>query len=417
MRPPPAQELPSPRSVQRVYVLLVLGNTLATSFIWGINTIFLLDAGLSNFEAFAANAFFTAGMVVFEIPTGVTADTVGRRASYLLGTATLAVTTALYVYLWHIHGPFWAWAIASMLLGLGFTFFSGAIEAWLVDALGATGFTGPLEAVFAKGQIAGGVAMLTGSVLGGYVAQVTNLGVPFIMRAGVLLVMFVVAFALMRDLGFEPVKGTGLSKEMRRIVEASMRDGWRVPSVKWLMLSSPFLSGVQIYAFYALQPYLLKLYGNPKAYGIAGLVAAIVAGAQIVGGLCAPRVRGLFRRRTTAIAGAAAASAVILGTIGIVGRFWAVIVLIVVWGLVFAATTPIRQAYLNGMIPSAQRATILSFDSMIGSAGGVVAQPALGRSADVWSYGTSYVIAGGLSALAVPFILLSRKHAGDHDSP
>ena len=53
---------------------LLLGNTLAASLIWGINTIFLLDAGLSNLEAFAANAFFTAGMVMFEVPTGIVAD-------------------------------------------------------------------------------------------------------------------------------------------------------------------------------------------------------------------------------------------------------------------------------------------------------------------------------------------------------
>jgi hypothetical protein len=49
----------------------------AASFIWGINTIFLLDAGLSNLEAFAANAFFTGGMVLFEVPTGIVADTIG----------------------------------------------------------------------------------------------------------------------------------------------------------------------------------------------------------------------------------------------------------------------------------------------------------------------------------------------------
>jgi MFS family permease len=84
----------------------MLGNTLAASLIWGINTIFLLDAGLSNLEAFAANAFFTAGMVVFEIPTGIVADTVGRRASYLLGTVTLAVSTLLYVLLWQLGAPF-----------------------------------------------------------------------------------------------------------------------------------------------------------------------------------------------------------------------------------------------------------------------------------------------------------------------
>src|SRR3982750_4443660 len=141
--------MPTPRSIQRTYLLLLLGNTLAASLIWGINTIFLLDAGLSNLQAFAANAFFTAGMVLFEVPTGVVADTVGRRASYLLGTVTLSAATLLYVLLWQLRAPFWAWAVVSMLVGLGFTFFSGALEAWLVDALAATGFTGAIESVFA----------------------------------------------------------------------------------------------------------------------------------------------------------------------------------------------------------------------------------------------------------------------------
>ena len=90
--------------------------------------------------------------------------------------------------------------------------------------------------------------------------------------------------------------------------------------------------------------------------------------------------------------------------------------LIVVWGLLFAASMPIRQAYLNGLIPSQQRATILSFDSMLGSSGGVVVQPVLGRSADVWGYPASYVLGGAISALALPFILLSRKQNAPADT-
>src|SRR4029078_12883467 len=129
----PASATPANR-VQRTYLTLVLLTTLSASLIWGINTLFLLDAGLSNLHAFSANAFFTAGMVVFEVPTGVVADLRGRRVSFLVGTVTLHVGTLLHVPMWSIHAPFWAWAAASMLLGLGFTFFSGATEAWLVDA-------------------------------------------------------------------------------------------------------------------------------------------------------------------------------------------------------------------------------------------------------------------------------------------
>jgi MFS family permease len=408
--------MPTPRSIQRTYLTLLLGNTLAASLIWGINTIFLLDAGLSNLEAFAANAFFTAGMVLFEVPTGIVADTIGRRASYLLGTVTLTASTFLYVLLWQIEAPLWQWAIASMLLGLGFTFFSGAVEAWLVDALTATGFTGELESVFGRGQVVTGAAMLTGSVAGGFIARQTSLGVPFVLRGLVLIVMFGAAFRLMHDVGFTPEKGARPLVEMRKVASNSIEYGWRVPAVKWLMVESLFTGGVGIYAFYALQPYLLELYGDPHAYQIAGLVAAIVAGAQIAGGVAAPRIRRLFHRRTSALIATAALSAVTLALIGMVKSFWGVIGLIVAWGLLFAATLPIRQAYLNGLIPSRQRATILSFDSMMSSTGGVWTQPLLGRAADVWGYAPSYLIGAGISTLALPFLVLSRRQNADADT-
>src|ERR671919_813569 len=293
--------MPTPRSIQGTYLGLLAGNTLAASLIWGINTIFLLDAGLSNLEAFAANAFFTGGMVIFEVPTGIVADTIGRRMSYLLGTLTLSGSSLLYVMLWQVEGPFWAWAVVSLLLGLGFTFFSGAVEAWLVDTLTATGFQGRLETVFGRGQIVTGAGMLSGSVAGGFIAQQVSLGTPFVLRAAILVVMFVVAFRMMHDVGFTPEKGGRPLAEMRKIAEASIEYGWRVPAVKWLMVEALLIGGVGIYVFYALQPYLLELYGDPDAYQIAGLVAAIVAGAQILGGVAAPRIRRLFQRRTSAL--------------------------------------------------------------------------------------------------------------------
>jgi MFS family permease len=408
--------LPTPASIQRTYLVLLLGNTLAASLIWGINTIFLLDAGLSNLEAFTANAFFTAGMVLFEVPTGVVADTAGRRLSYLLGTITLAASTLLYVLLWRLHAPFWEWALVSMLLGLGFTFFSGAVEAWLVDALKATGFTGELEGVFGRGQVVGGVATLGGSVAGGFIAQQTNLGVPFVLRGLILAVMFVVAFRLMHDVGFSPEKAGNVIAEVRKITSASVEYGLKVPAVRWLMVESLFTGGVGIYAFYALQPYLLQLYHDRRAYGIAGLAAAIVAGAQILGGLAAPRIRRLVRRRTSALIAAAALGVVVLALMGIIQQFWVVIGLVVVWSLMFAATIPIRQTYMNGMIPSRQRATILSFDSLMGSAGGVWAQPLLGRVADVWGYGPSYVVSAAIGAVAIPALALSRRQNAPADT-
>ncbi len=401
------------RRVQRVYLVLLLLHTLAASFIWGINTLFLLDAGLTNTQAFTANAFFTAGLVLFEVPTGVIADMRGRRLSYLLGTLTLAVSTLLYLLMWRVSAPFWAWALASVVLGLGFTFFSGAVQAWLVDALKAHGYEGALDPVFARGEIVQGVAMLGGSVLGGYIAQLTNLGVPYVLRAIALVVSFTMASFLMHDVGFTPMRDGGPLQQATALLRDAVRYGMQNRPVRWVMIASAFTDGVSIYGFYAMQPYLLDLYGDPRAYGVAGLSAAIVGGAQIAGGLLVSRLSRVVRRRTTWLQAAVMASGAVLLLIGLVPRFPLAVGLLVLWGLVFATVTPVRQAYLNDLIPSTQRATGLSLDSLMGSCGGVIAQPLLGRTADVWGYPASYVGCALIQLMAAPCIWLVRRERAD----
>jgi MFS family permease len=403
------------RAVERTYLLLTLLTTLAASFIWGINTLFLLDAGLNNLEAFAANAFFTAGQVIFEVPTGVVADTRGRRFSFLLGTGTLLASTLLYLVMWQLRAPLAGWAIASILLGLGFTFFSGATEAWLVDALNASGFRGSLETIFGRAQVVAGGAMLVGSVAGGIVAQLTNLGVPYVIRAAMLGVTLLIALRFMRDIGFTPRRGANAVADVRNVLQGALDGGLRNRPVRWLMLAAPFTGGVGIYAFYALQPYLLELYGDPNAYSIAGLAAAMVAGAQIVGGLIVPRVRQLFRRRTDALIIGGVLNVAILAFIGLTNSFLVALILLAGWTMVFAIQMPLRQAFINGLIPSEQRATVLSFDALMSSSGGVAIQPALGRVADVYGYSASYVVGAAFQAMAVPFAVLARRERAPSD--
>jgi MFS family permease len=102
-------------------------------------------------------------------------------------------------------------------------------------------------------------------------------------------------------------------------------------------------------------------------------------------------------------------AAAALAVMGAFQHFWVVVGAVVVWGLIFAADRPIRQTYLNGLIPSQQRATILSFDSLMASAGGVALQPPLGKAADVYGYASTYLASAVISALALPFIALSRR--------
>jgi MFS family permease len=404
----------TPERVQRTYLLLILLQTLAASLIWGINTLFLLDAGLSVTEAFVANAAFTAGMVVFEVPTGVIADTFGRRTSFILGAATLLVTTAAYLGLWYVQAGIGWWILVSALIGLGFTFFSGATEAWLVDALHATGYQGATETVFGKGQAVAGAATLVGTIGGGFLGQI-NLGLPYIARSALLLAVIAAAWAWMHDLGYEPAKGVAVGAQVRGILRSSIEHGFGNPPIRMLMFAAPFASGVGIWIFYAFQPYLLELFGDPNATYLAGIAAAVFAVAQMIGGSSVKLVRRLATTRSGLII-----TSIVVGSLALIGvglaewleipvGFWVAIGLLALFSLLSSVAYPVQQAFMNGCIPSEQRATVLSFASLMGSAGGVVAQPALGRVADVFSYGIAYVVAGVVYVLSLPFLIAVRR--------
>ena len=218
--------------------------TLSASLIWGVNTLFLLDAGLDILGVFIANATFTASMAVFEIPTGVVADTVGRRLSFLLSIVIVLAGTLGYVGISVVGGGLFPFCAMSMLLGLGYAFYSGAMEAWLVDALTATGFDGQLDRVFARSSMMSGTAMLVGTAGGGLLASMDPAW-PFLLRSGLLLVIFSIAFFAMRDLGFRrrSLSLSAFPEEMRLVTETSMVYGWQTASVRLLMITSFFQLG------------------------------------------------------------------------------------------------------------------------------------------------------------------------------
>src|SRR5688572_20487657 len=170
------------RHVERTYYAIAGVYTLSASLIWGVNTIFLLGAGLSLMQAFLANAIFTGSMALFEVPTGMVADTRGRRTSFLLSVSLLIVGTLAYVAVGQFGGGMSGIVAASVVLGLGYTFYSGAVEAWLVDALGSTGYHGPVDRVLARGSAISSIAMLLGSVSGGLLGAI-HLSVPYLVRA------------------------------------------------------------------------------------------------------------------------------------------------------------------------------------------------------------------------------------------
>ena len=115
---------------------------------------------------------------------------------------------------------------------------------------------------------------------------------PFVLRGVVLAVMFVVAFRLMHDIGFTPEQGGRPLAEMRRIAAASIDYGWRVPAVKWLMVrGARHRRRRHLRASTRCSRTCSSSTATRTRTRSPGSSAAIVAGAQILGGLAAPRIR------------------------------------------------------------------------------------------------------------------------------
>jgi MFS family permease len=393
----------TPRAIIRTYLAISGLFTLSASLIWGINTLFLLDAGLDIFEVFVANAVFTAAMALFEVPTGVVADTRGRRLSFLLSEATLVVGTLAYVGVAEIGGGVILFSVASVVLGLGYTFYSGAVEAWLVDALRATGYQEELDKVFARGSIVAGVAMLVGTVGGGLLGNV-DLSLPYLVRAVLVAGALGVGFAMMHDLGFtrRTVGWRGVTAEMGKVARAGITYGWQRSSVRLLMIVSLVQMGFFSWAWYAWQPYFLNLLGRPGAIWVSGVIAALFSLATIAGNTLVGRVvRPGSRRTTILLATAALMSATMIG-VGALREFWVAVPLFLIGAVGMGLAAPVKQTYLHQIIPSEQRATLVSFDSLVGSVGSIGGQAGLGYLSRERSVADGFILGGVATLVAIP---------------
>jgi MFS family permease len=311
-----------------------------------------------------------------------------------------------------------------VLLGFGFTCQTGAVDAWMVDALDAKGFSGSKDRIFARSGVFTGVAMLIGTLGGGLLGQL-SLAIPYYVRAGLLVGVFAITAASMREIGFQPrpLKVSRFGEESRKIFGAGITYGWRHPVVRPLLFTS-LVSGVLVwYLFYASQPYALQLLGRQNLVWVAGAITALFALSGVVGNTLVGRISrttwGGKPARVlawTALGTAIAATAV--GVVGLVAGsgsmagFVVVVVLLAAFGLLNGVLGPVRQAYLNENIPSAQRATVLSFDSFFSDIGAVVGQVGLGYAAQAVSKAVAYTIGGAVYFAAAPLYRWAGRASG-----
>jgi MFS family permease len=302
-----------------------------------------------------------------------------------------------------------------VLSGLGFTFYSGAMEAWLVDGAHSLGYQGEMDRVFSRGQVVSGAAMIIGTVGGGLLGQI-DLSIPFLVRSGLLVVLFILAFVGMHDLGFRPrhVGWRRVPAEAVAIGSAGIRFGWSNRSLRMLMLGTAAQMGVFAWAWYAWQPYFLELLQSDRVW-VGGVVAALLSTSMMVGnGLVEVVSRWCGRRSAVFLWSAAVFSAALIG-MGLTSSFGLALGLLCLGCVAVGVQSPVRQAFLHRVVPSEQRATVVSFDSMITGGAGVAGQVGLGYLSERDGFSAGYVVCGVITLTAIPFFALVRKEGDDAD--
>lgn len=405
---------PSTR-VERTYYLIAGTYTLSASLIWGINTLFLLGTGLSLLQVFVANAIFTGSMALFEVPTGIVADTRGRRTSFLLSLTLLLLGTLAYVAAAPLSLGFGGIVAASVVLGLGYTFYSGAVEAWLVDALNASGFEGPVDRVLARGSMISSIAMFVGSVSGGLIGGM-DLAWPYLLRCVLLFAAFAIAWRYMHDIGFEvkPLHWRTVPSEMARTGREALRFGWRQPHTRLAILAGAMPAIFLEWGYHAWQPYFLQLLES-DAIWVLGVVAAATSLAMAAGSWLVERLTRYCGRRTTMLIGASVVYTITAIGVGLVDSFAYAVTLYLIGMAASGVFQPVRQAYLHAVVPSAQRATVLSLASLASSSTSMVGQGGLGWLAAGRGLASGYVAGGLLTALAIPWLVSMRRLGGAAD--
>ncbi len=205
--------------IARFYWGILFAQVLALSMTSPIYSLYLREAGLSFAQLGFVNMCFMATIVVFEIPTGIVADVLGRKLSWLLSLLFSGLGMMLYSQMHSLPG----FILAEVFVGIGLTFSSGALTAWVIDEISHHGGGISNIDVLGKGHTLGNLAHVAGALLGGFVGTIT-LSSVWLVGGALHLVIAVVSAKVMAENGWQRKK---TSSTLARQMVAQWKEGYQ----------------------------------------------------------------------------------------------------------------------------------------------------------------------------------------------
>ncbi len=362
--------------------------------------------GISLQQVFLLNAWFFLCSFLFEVPTGTVADYLGRKWSLFLGSAVAMGGVLLYASKPGL-GTFLA---AEAIMAVAYTLHSGADEALAYDSLKAAGRQSAAAAVIGRMEAfkLGGIVAAT--IVGGFIAARFGLQAPMRATAIPAALATLLALTLLEPPG--PLRPDE-NRSYLRILREGGRQFARHPTIRLLAIEAAVTNALAWGIIWLFQP-LLRRAGVPlQAFGVVHALGCVAQIAFLSGVPLLERWAGSKQRLIFA--------ATLLSGLSFLGlaatRWWPLVSLGIVAGMAFSLPrVPLFSAAINHHVASSERATVLSFCSMIRTLGIVVMNPVTGFVAERSLDAALLLMGGGLVALA----LLSRvgeEHLEAHPPP
>ncbi len=390
-----------------VYLLLIGGEEFFSTLVFTVNLIYQVQvAHLNPLELVLVGTVLEATAFLFEVPTGIVADVYSRRLSIIIGVFLLGVGLALQ----GIVPAFGVILLAQVVWGIGFTFTSGATEAWLTDEIGVDR-ANPLFLRVAQLQT---IVAIAGTAIATAIGNF-SIRLPILLGGGLYLVMGVVLALVMPERGFTP------TPRAERTTWQVMR-GQFAGSVSLVRRSHVLLTILGIMAFggAATEAYdrlstdhFLTNFTFPTFHDWKPVVWLGIFG--IIGRFLSIGIFEVVRRRVDTNSHRAVARMLTLSTALLVLSYLA---FALAGTLAFAVVAsfgvrlcrninnPLQTAWINQHVDSRVRATVISISSQSDAIGQIAGGPVVGYVGVLASVRAALVVGG---CILSPALLLYAR--------
>src|SRR5262245_6936757 len=341
-------------------------------------------------QVFLLNAWFFLCNFLFEVPTGTVADFLGRKWSLALGSAVAVAGVLLYASVPRIE----SFIAAEAILAVAYTLHSGADEALAYDSLKAEGRQAAAATAISRMEAFKLGGIVTATIVGGFIAARFGLRAPMLATALPATLATLVALTLREPPGAE----LGERRSYLRILREGGQQFMRHPVIRLLALEAAITNALAWGIIWLFQPLLGRARVPLQAFGLVHALGCLAQIAFLSGIPALERWAGSRRRLILLSTLASGAAFLVLATTTV----WPVVVVGIVAGMAFSLPrVPLFNAAINHHVASSERATVLSFCSMVRTLAIVVMNPVTGFVAGRSLDAALVLMGGALIALAL----------------